>query len=138
GYDPLVLVRDRDMIDTTQIKGVELSSSSEAMRAFRNGLLDAAALTLDEALRLAGAGQDLRLVALLDASAGADAVVARPGIDSLQALRGETIAVERSAVGALMLTRLLQEAGLRPADVYVLNLEASLHLEALRNGKAGA
>ena len=138
GYDPLVLARDRDMIDTTQIKVVELSSSSEAMRGFRNGLIDAAALTLDEALRLAGEGQDLRLVALLDASAGADAVVARPGIDTPQALRGETIAVERSAVGALMLTRLLQEAGLRPADVNVLNIEASLHLDALRNGKAGA
>lgn len=138
GYDPLVLARDRDMIDTTQIKVVELSSSSEAMRGFRNGLIDAAALTLDEALRLAGEGQDLRLIALLDASAGADAVVARPGIDTLQALRGETIAVERSAVGALMLTRLLQKAALRPADVNVLNLEASLHLDALRNGRAVA
>jgi NitT/TauT family transport system substrate-binding protein len=37
-----------------------------------------------------------------------------------------------------MLTRLLQEAGLRPADVNVLNLEASMHLDALRNGRAGA
>ncbi|MDR7150875.1 NitT/TauT family transport system substrate-binding protein [Hydrogenophaga palleronii] len=138
GYDPLVLARDRDMIDTAQIKVVELSSSSETMRGFRNGLIDAAALTLDEALRLAGEGQDLRLVALLDASAGADVVLARSGIGTLQALRGETIAVERSAVGALMLTRLLQKAGLRPADVNVLNLEASLHLDALRDGKAGA
>jgi NitT/TauT family transport system substrate-binding protein len=138
GYDPLVLARDRDMIDTTQIKVVELASSSEAMRGFRNGLIDAAAFTLDEALRLAGEGQDLRLVALLDASAGADMVLAREGIDTLQALRGETIAVERSAVGALMLTRLLQKAGLRPADVNVLNIEASLHLDALRNGRAVA
>jgi len=138
GYDPLVLARDRNLIDTAQIKVVELASSSEAMRGFRNGLIDAAALTLDEALRLADEGQDLRLVAMLDASAGADAVVARPDIESLQALRGETIAVERSAVGALMLTRLLQKAGLRPADVNVLNLEASLHLEALINGRAGA
>jgi NitT/TauT family transport system substrate-binding protein len=138
GYDPLVLARDRDMIDTAQIKVVELSSSSETMRGFRNGLIDAAALTLDEALRLASEGQDLRLVALLDASAGADVVLARQGIDTLQALRGETIAVERSAVGALMLTRLLQKAGLRLADVNVLNLEASLHLDALRNGRAVA
>lgn len=137
GYDPLVLARDRNLIDTSQIKVVELASSTEAMRGFRNGLIDAAALTLDEALRLANEGQDLRLVAMLDASAGADAVVARSDIASLQALRGETIAVERSAVGAFMLTRLLQEAGLRPADVTVLNLEASLHLEALSNGKAG-
>ncbi len=137
GYDPLVLARDRNLIDTSQVKVVGLSSSSEVMRGFRNGLVDAAALTLDEALRLANEGQDLRLMAMLDASAGADAVVARSDIASLQALRGETIAVERSAVGALMLTRLLQEAGLRSADVNVLNLEASLHLEALSSGRAG-
>lgn len=137
GYDPLVLARDRNLIDASQVRVVELSSSSEAMRGFRNGLIDAAALTLDEALRLANEGQELRLVAMLDASVGADAVLARSDIASLQALRGETIAVERSAVGAFMLTRLLQEAGLRPADVNVLNLEASLHLEALSSGRAG-
>ncbi|MCU0764159.1 MAG: ABC transporter substrate-binding protein [Hydrogenophaga sp.] len=138
GYDPLVLARDGDWIDRSQVKVVELSSSSETLRSFRNGLIDAAALTLDEALRLADEGQDLRVVALLDASAGADVVVARPGIDTPQALKGETVAVESSTVGALMLYRLLQAGGLQAADVTVLNLEAGLHLEALTQGRAAA
>jgi NitT/TauT family transport system substrate-binding protein len=138
GYDPLVLARDRDLIDLSQIKVVELSSSSETLRSFRNGLIDAAALTLDEALRLADEGQDIRLVAMLDASAGADVVMARPDIKTPQALKGETIAVEPSTVGALMLHRLMQAGGLHTGDVNVLNLEAGLHLEALNKGRVAA
>lgn len=138
GYDPLVLARDRELIDRRLVKVVELSSSSETLRSFRNGLIDAAALTLDEALRLADEGQDLRVVALLDASAGADVVMARSGIDGPQALKGETVAVESSTVGALMLYRLLQAGGLQPSDITVLNLQTGLHLEALKQGRAAA
>lgn len=43
GYDPLVLARDQKLLDAQQVKVVELSSSSETLRHFRNGLLDAAA-----------------------------------------------------------------------------------------------
>ena len=138
GYDPLVLARDRELIDRSQVKVVELSSSSETLRSFRNGLIDAAALTLDEALRLADEGQDLRVVALLDASAGADVVMARPDIKHPRELKGQTIAVESSTVGALLLYRLLQAGGLQPADVTVLNLQTGLHLEALNQERAAA
>lgn len=138
GYDPLVLARDKGLLDTSQVKVVELSSSSETLRHFRNGLLDGAALTLDEALRLADEGADIRIVALLSSSAGADLVMARPDIAGPAQLRGRAIAVEQTTVGALMLRRLLQAGGLQPHEVQVRNLEASQHLEALRNGGVDA
>lgn len=135
GYDPLVLARDQQLIDTQQVKVVELSSSSETLRHLRNGLLDAAALTLDESLRLADEGFDLRVVAVLDASTGADVVMADPAIGSLSQLKGARIAVEGTTVGALMLERLLQSAGLQRSDVDVLNMESPVHLTALRSGR---
>ena len=135
GYDPLVLARDQQLIDTQQVKVVELSSSSETLRHFRNGLLDAAALTLDETLRLADAGFDLRVVAVLDTSTGADVVLADPAIQNLAQLHGAGIAVEGTSVGALMLERLLQAAGLEQTDVNVVNMESTLHLSALRSGR---
>lgn len=138
GYDPLVLARDRQLIDTQQVKVVELSSSSETLRHLRNGLLDAAALTLDETLRLADEGVDLRVVAVLDASSGADVVLVNPAIQSLAQLHGAGIAVEGTTVGALMLERLLQAAGLQQIDVHVVNMEATLHLSALRSGRVSA
>ena len=138
GYDPMVLARDRGLLDAAQVKVVELASSSETQRHLRNGLLDGAALTLDETLRLADEGVDLRIVLLLSTSAGADVVMARPDIRSPAGLRGRSIAVERTTVGALMLQRLLQVGGLQPHEVQVRNLEASQHLAALRNGLVDA
>src|SRR5690606_32796058 len=56
GFDPLALARERGLLDAERVKVVELASATEVQRAFNNGLLDAAALTLDEALRLVDAG----------------------------------------------------------------------------------
>ena len=138
GYDPLVLARDKGLLDARQVKVVELSSSSEVLRHFRNGLLDGAALTLDEALRLADEGVDVRIVSVLSASAGADVVVARPDVRNLSQLRGRRLAVEKTTVGSLMLLRLLQAAGLQPHEVDIRNMEASQHLAALRSDRVDA
>lgn len=138
GYDPLVLARDRGLTDPRQLRVVELPSASETLRHMRNGLLDAATLTLDETLRLAETGSDVRIVAVLDASTGGDVVMAAPRIASPAQLKGEFIAVEDSAVGALLLQRMLQKAGLSRADVKVTNLEVAQHLSALQSGEVAA
>ncbi|WP_137919105.1 ABC transporter substrate-binding protein [Hydrogenophaga sp. 2FB] len=138
GYDPLVLARDRGLADAQQVKVVELISSAEALRHLRNGLLDAAGLTMDEALRLVDSGFDVRIIAVLDTSAGADVVVAAPRIRNLQALRGERIAVEDATVGTLMLERLLRKARLQREDVTVVRMDATQHLTALQSERVAA
>jgi len=138
GFDPLVLAHDRGLTDPGQVKIVQLASGTEVQRAFNNGLLDAAAISLDEALRLVDAGLDLRIVSLLAASHGADVVVARPDIRSPRELRGEFVAVEDSSGGALVLQRLLGKTGLTRTDVRVVNLEVGSHLDALRDGRVAA
>lgn len=138
GYDPLILARERGLIDASQVQVIELSSSSETLRNFRNRLLDAAALTLDEVLRLADEGFEPRIVAMLSASAGADVVMARPGLRDLRQLRGRSIAVEATTVGALMLQRLLQAAQLQVGDVQVMNVQATQHLGLLSSGRVDA
>jgi len=135
GYDPLILARERGLIDTQAVKVIELPSSSETLRHFRNRLLDAAALTLDEALRLADEGFEPRVVAVLSESAGGDVVMARPGLGGLAGLKGRRIAAEATTVGALMLQRLLQAARLQKTDVQVMNAEASLHQGLLKDGR---
>lgn len=138
GYDPLVLARDRKLLDSSRVRVVELGSNTESMRQLRNGVLEAAALTLDEALRLADEGTALRIVALLDVSHGADAVLAAPRIAGPADLKGKRVAVEEGAVGAMVLARLLQAGGLAAADVTVQRVEASQHEGALRAGRVDA
>jgi len=138
GYDPMVLARDRGFIDAARVKVVELTTAAEVQRSMRNGLLDAAAITLDEALRLNESGMDVRVVAVLDVSTGGDAVIAHPSITSPAALRGQFVAVEDSSVGALLLQRMLQGAGLTQSDVKIVNMESNEHLRALQDGRVAA
>lgn len=138
GYDPLVLARERGLADVTRVKMVELSSHAENFRHFRNGLLDAMAITLDQALELADQGVPLRIVAVLDESAGADVVVAHRSVARAADLKGQRVALEDSALNRLMLQRLLAPAGLTEDDVIVVTLEASQHLAALQAGRVAA
>lgn len=138
GYDPLVLARDRRLFDGSLLQVVELATGAETQRHLRNNLLDAGALTFDEVLRMRDNGLDLRIVALLDASRGGDVVMAAPRIRQPGDLLGQAIAVEDSSVGTLMLHRLLEAAGLSLADVRPLNIEATLHLQALKAGQVAA
>lgn len=138
GYDPLVLAHEQSLVDAKQLQIIELQSNTESTRALRNGLLDAAALTLDEALRLADAGVALKIVAVLDTSQGADAVLARSNIASPADLEGKRIALEKTALGALMLEHLLKAAGLKQDQVETLQVEAAMHGDVLLNGSADA
>lgn len=138
GYDPLVLARERGLLDTQQVQVVELASASESKRAMRSGQLDAAALTLDEALRLADGGLALTIVAVLDESRGADALLVRPDITSLAQLRGQRLAFEDTSLGNLMLDSVLHAAGLEPAEVSTIHAEASQHVDVLNSGRADA
>lgn len=138
GYDTLVLARELELTDPKQLRVIELASGSATLRNLRNGLLDAAAVTLDEALILRAEGVDLRIVAVLDESRGADLVMAEAGLTRPADLRGESIAVESTTVGTLMLQRLLEAGGLSLPDVTVINIEAPQHLGALRSGRVRA
>lgn len=135
GYDPLALARDQQMMDARRVKIIGLSSSSETLRLLRNGLLDGGALTLDETLRLTDQGYDVRVVALLDASTGADVILGDPSVQRISDLRGRAVAVESTTVGALMLRRMLAAGGLQPDEVQAIHLEAPQHLDALRSGR---
>ncbi len=137
GYDPLLLLNNYS-ITYPEIQIIELISNSESARALQNGLLDGAALTLDEALRLIDAGTAIKIVAVLDTSQGADAVLSRPEITSPAQLKGKRIAVEQTALGALMLHKLLKVGNLKPEDVKTIQFEAALHVEALKNGLTDA
>jgi len=124
GYETLYLARGLGYYDGTQVRLVELPSATGVMEAFRSGRLEAAALTLDEALSLMSDGFKLKAILIFDRSRGGDAVLAKPGITSLAELRGRRIAAEKSAVGGLVLQSALDAAGLAIADVRLVNCDS--------------
>jgi NitT/TauT family transport system substrate-binding protein len=100
------------------------------MRALMDGAIEAAALTLDEAILLEQNGVDARIVLIMDYSAGADALVAHPSIDNLEDLRNKRIGVETTALGAYVMQRILDTATLKLKDVVIVPLELGQHEKA--------
>lgn len=138
GYELLYLARDMGYYGAMRIELLEFPSTTEVIRAYRNGAIDVAAVTADEAL-LANDNDDAEHVLLVtDASAGADAIYANPRFDSMRALRGRRIGVETTALGALVLSRALESNGMIPGDVTVVPLTLDAHESAYRNGLVDA
>jgi len=124
GYEPLRLVSGTS--GTAAPRVVELRSTSAVLEGLRAGTLDAAALTIDEAVRHSGPDLALAIVLVLDRSQGADAVLARPSAGRVPA-PGARIAVETESVGALLLARFLDASGLTEREVRIVDMPASAH-----------
>ena len=138
GSEPLFLARERGLMPSEHLRLVEFVDSADMIRAFRNGALDAVALTLEEALRLEALGLEPRVVLVLDASHGADCVVARPEVKTLAELQGRRVALEHMALGLYMLGRALEGVGLRPEDVRRVPTRLDSHLEVYQRGEVDA
>jgi NitT/TauT family transport system substrate-binding protein len=138
GYETIHLAQSLGYLDSKSVRLVEMANNTQASMAFRNGTVDAGLLTLDETLNLLQDGVDLRVILIMDISDGADVVMARPEIASLQALRDKRVAVENTAVGALMLDALLEASGLDIADIKLVSKTVNEHTHAYIQGKVDA
>jgi NitT/TauT family transport system substrate-binding protein len=139
GYEPLYLAAQREnWRQRLQLRLVEYPSATEVIRAFRNRALEAAALTLDEVLVLQEAGLPLKVITVLDISAGGDVILAKPEIAEFAQLRGRRIGVEGGALGAYVLTRALELNQMNIDQVQVVNLDVSAHEGAYLTGEIDA
>lgn len=135
GYEPLYLARDLGYLDKLSVQLNELPSSNITLEAFKNGSADIATLTMDETLTLLADGRKARILAVMDISNGADAVMAKPEIKSLAEMKGKRIAIVNIPLGVYMLNRTLEAAGLTTADVTVVTLPEDMHEKAYLQGK---
>jgi NitT/TauT family transport system substrate-binding protein len=109
---------------------VEFINDGEVMRAFRNGNIEAALVSLDEVLALATSGMDPVILFVTAESRGGDAIVAQADVTSLPDLRGRRVAVQVNSASAYLLRRALTTAGLAVDDLQVVNLPPDRHRAA--------
>jgi NitT/TauT family transport system substrate-binding protein len=120
--------------------GVDATASS-----FTNGPLQIQALGTGDldfgyigpgAFWLPASGQ-AKLVAM-NTLGRADRVVAQPGIESVEDLKGKTVAVPEGTSGDMILTLALEEAGMTKEDIELVPMEPPAIVAALSSGQVDA
>ncbi len=132
GSESMYLARDLGYYAKTPIKLVDYASDLEIMRSYRNGDIEAAALTLDQTWSLAETAPDFRIVLIQDFSYGGDAIVAKPEIKNLQALKGRRVGLESDSLKAFILSRALGQVGMSSKDVDIVSLVGAEDESALK------
>jgi NitT/TauT family transport system substrate-binding protein len=135
--EAVLVARDLDALPRKHFHVIEIPWASAVVRAFANGAADAAVVTMDNVIRMRESGQKLKVIMALSQSAGADALLAREGIQSLADLKGKRVAVERGA-GTYLLINALESVGLTQADTEPVPMFQSEMDQALQNGQVDA
>jgi len=131
GYEPLFLAKQSHRLPKNMAL-VSGQNAADSMQGLLSGQLDGAALTLDEVIKVRAEAIPLTVVLVFDISAGADQVIARPAITTPAKLKGKRLAYEATALGELMLSKLLTHANLEAADLTLVPLAPNEQLAAWR------
>ena len=110
----------------------------KSMEAYAAGQLDAVCMTNGDALVTGATGKPSVGIVLNDFSNGNDMVIAKKGIDSVKALKGQTIGVEVGFVDHLLLLKGLEMNGMTEKDVVLKNTPTNNTPQVLASGEVGA
>lgn len=127
GFEFMFLARNLGWLDSNEVRLIETTDATDSIQLLSDGLIDGAALTLDEVLRARANGIPLSVVMLFDFSAGADVLLVKPTIRSLTDLRGKRIGVEETALGGLLLAKIMESAGLSVGQIQLVHASVDQH-----------
>jgi len=128
GYEPLALASSKGLYENSNIRIIRFATPTESYRALRDGIIDVAAFTADEVFHYAEVRDKPRIFLILDISNGADAIVAKKEIKTLDDLKGKRLGVEGSALGDYVMHRALDfsqhglqinEMELKPVEINI-------------------
>lgn len=141
GYTPVAFALDHGLFRAAgvEVQLVETMSTGDSRRAFERGGLDGFCGAVPEVLvSREESGSAPRVVWAFDYSCGADQLLARPGLDSVGALRGRRVAFEPGTLDVVVLHHALASGGLRLEDVELVPLPQSEAAAALAAGSIDA
>lgn len=139
GYEPLVLGLEKGFYSELDIRIIRFATPTESFRALRDGAVDIAAITADEALQYSQVKNKPKMFLVLDISNGSDAIVASKNINSLDDLKGKKVCVEPSALGDYMIHRAMDFTnGLKVEDFEIIPVDVGNHVEIYKKGEVDA
>ena len=125
GYEYLYLAERLKLFEQegVQVRVVQFSSLNDARRAYERGQIDGFGGTLVELLMSRqNSPRQAQVVYVPDYSNGGDLIVAHHRFNTLEELKGQRIAVEPGTLNTYVLTRALENHGLKITDVQLVAL----------------
>lgn len=117
---------------------VQFENNQDVSRAVMRGGLDAAFTSFWDVMQVdPGTGKPLVLLTT-NISAGADGIVAQPGIQSVADLRGKKVGAKLGTVNHLILLEALKAYQIQPADVEILDYSNEVAVEKIKAGAIDA
>jgi NitT/TauT family transport system substrate-binding protein len=137
GFAPLTLAKEAGLfakngVDVT----IKKIPQKDRPLAIASGDIQCAATTVETWIAWNANGVATRQVVQLDKSYGADGMVVRPGIDSVQGIKGKTVAASAPGTSPyFMLAWILHKNGMTVKDVKIVTLEPAAAAQAFIAGQ---
>ncbi|MBD2483599.1 ABC transporter substrate-binding protein [Planktothrix sp. FACHB-1365] len=138
GYETLYLAEDLGYYHNQPLKLIDYPSGTEEVKAYRNGEIEGAGLSIDQALLIASTQNNVKIITIMDASHGADVILGRPEITNIKALKGKRVGLEPTALGSFFIARALEKNGMSVKDIEIVSLEPLEHERAYKQRQVDA
>jgi NitT/TauT family transport system substrate-binding protein len=106
--------------------------------AFAAGKVDAVTIVATDALVTGANGAKSKFIAILDYSNGNDAIIGKPGVNSIKDLKGQKVGLEVTLVEHLLLLKALEANGMKQSDVQLVNTATNDTPQTLASGSVAA
>lgn len=140
GYYPALLAEQLGYFRAEQV-AVELSipeDTDQLLVDFAAGSLDGIGVASGDTINVVEANPDARIVLFSDLSNGADMVLGMPPINVPEDLRGRIVGTNLGGFGELLVRQMLDQHGVLPSAVRVVNVDASQAVDRLISGELAA
>lgn len=127
----LFLADNMGFLQQSDVRVVKLPSTSEVIHQLRNGNLEAAAMSLNEALQLVTEGVPLTVFLVTGQPTGLDGVVAQRGTPKFADLKSRIIGMENTALTVNSLSTIARLANLRSTNFSVRHVTLDEHIHSL-------
>lgn len=140
GYYPALIAIEKGYYaeEGLQVEAIKPENTDALMSDFIGGKYDLMAVSLGDVVNLTQLTSDVAIIFASDESAGGDAMVASPEIQSITDLSGKQIGVNQGSFAELFIVTLLEENGMNSADVTFIDMDAADAPTALRNSEVQA
>jgi NitT/TauT family transport system substrate-binding protein len=140
GFAPIYLATERNIYKDLgiEVEPQMIIDTVSRNSSFQSGRSDAICTTVDSLLLAADKGMDLVIIGAVDQSLGADGVVARPNIQSINDLKDKTVAFQEAMPSHFFIFWLLDKNGMSKSDILAVSMNADEAGAAFMAGKLDA